>query len=730
MDNRLQKLFRRLRSGPYDKTALKRIKEEIASLREHLSAKGEKKSLQEIVEFLISWSQSATDKTAASLALFEAGIIAETDLNETERARQLYVSSMISDATHTAPFYRFVELLVKHKHFEELEVFFQTKGRKLVTALVNPSMQAEMLRKMAVIRSQHTRNIDGAIEAYLEILQIDPEISDVKRLAELLSERGHSSDTEQIADLYYTLGDIMRDKEGIRMLSKALDVNPVHEDALLLLEELIPQNQQSKRLKDRWSRYLKQIPDGPSSDARRRALAQALGDDGCHQEGIEYLTPLVEKDDATAKGILQKLENQLKLKRKDHLVSDRSRLSNKSDPKPSPSRRIKKTIVGYKLEDEINKNAPQMKAQFHKSKELSSQQDSPAVPDISKLANSSPDKMEIPSPPKIAAVKIPSAVQGKPPMDNHPEAFQIESSASPPTLPPRSGPVEPSKESQISNFQAEPEVESSHLSDIQTETEVYSTKNPEQKKAPNILWITIGCVLAFSLIGGVIIQTDLIRIPNRNKAKGHLEKKSASIDSESANIVDTIDRSKHDSEDEPPMALHPQIDTKKETDTDKNLTQNQTAQESSDKEADTNNVANPEEPLVGLNQPKQALLPEEKTPEGSSDYHISFVTKLVRFKGGRMNRKKAIGILESSTQPMKECYAAARERKPRLKGRLTFVFTVKRNGRVTRVKKVRGTIKDFNMTKCMIDVIGNLRFRKPKRRAARVQVPIVFKPSN
>ncbi|MDD9938112.1 MAG: AgmX/PglI C-terminal domain-containing protein [Myxococcales bacterium] len=113
--------------------------------------------------------------------------------------------------------------------------------------------------------------------------------------------------------------------------------------------------------------------------------------------------------------------------------------------------------------------------------------------------------------------------------------------------------------------------------------------------------------------------------------------------------------------------------------------------------------------------------PKAKAPS------VAAVSGLVKVKGGKLPKAKVMQGVNKRLAGMKRCYRQALKRKPALSGRLVYSFTVKTNGRPTAIKKVRGTIKDKRMINCGTGVLKQARFAKPKKKAARVTVPFVFK---
>jgi hypothetical protein len=101
----------------------------------------------------------------------------------------------------------------------------------------------------------------------------------------------------------------------------------------------------------------------------------------------------------------------------------------------------------------------------------------------------------------------------------------------------------------------------------------------------------------------------------------------------------------------------------------------------------------------------------------------------INLRGGTFKEAQLTAAFEKLTPKLDQCYAAALEKKPRLKGRLIFQWNVKLNGKVAAAKKHGGTIKDAELAHCSIEAISGTKFPKPKKQAAQIRLPFEYKKS-
>jgi hypothetical protein len=109
---------------------------------------------------------------------------------------------------------------------------------------------------------------------------------------------------------------------------------------------------------------------------------------------------------------------------------------------------------------------------------------------------------------------------------------------------------------------------------------------------------------------------------------------------------------------------------------------------------------------------------------------VRLVTKLLKFEGGRIDVEGFLKALEGSYPEMERCYARALEIRPRLNGRLVFVWTVKRSGHAVGVRKIGGTIQNAVFSHCVGGVIRRTVFPKSKGTPVTARLPFIFRRSH
>jgi hypothetical protein len=98
-----------------------------------------------------------------------------------------------------------------------------------------------------------------------------------------------------------------------------------------------------------------------------------------------------------------------------------------------------------------------------------------------------------------------------------------------------------------------------------------------------------------------------------------------------------------------------------------------------------------------------------------------------QLRGGKLSETQLTEALGKAESKFLACYAQAIEKKPRLKGRVIYGFTVRSNGRATNIKRVGGTLRDDSLLQCSVKVLETMRFPKPRKQSAQVKLPIQYK---
>ena len=650
MDSQTIKLISRLRSGPYDATALSRIREELVVVREQLAAKQERKTLTNLAELLEAWAKSTADRGAASLALYDAAQIAELDLKDDARAAQLYSASLELNAFNKESLDRLEPLLRRNGQYQQLDALLNFQLKALTDAGASGSSEyVQLLRSLAKLRSQDTGNTDGAIQAYEAALDIEPDLTDVTELASLYVSRGNQGDAARAADLYYTLGDILEEPDRIPMLEKALDLVPNHEGALALLEKTAPGADPAGtfKLKNRWIKYLELVPSGPDSDARRRSLAQAYAVEGRYEEALACITEQVKNNDEAARKIYVEIRSKTNLA---EMTGADSSTGGAAGPVRAAGGRAvqpKKTLVGYR------------------------------VPDLAGLEDMAPRSAgKAPVPPPLPAAGVSPPLPG--PVDFQPLA---------PTGP-RMQPAEPAQPMQhAAAAMAQAETAAQPIS-LRQDLEL-DDETALRKKFP-VKWLIGGAVLVI-VIGAILaFKPQIQKLVGSMKSGGATTAAGAQKPGTAAKPA------------VPPRAPAP------------------VPPKPSDQAA-----ANAPAAPADTQTPPAATGEEAKAP--GSGLSVLLITAKAKYRGGKLDKEKVVKTLEEKIPDLEKCYSNALKRKPKLKGELTYSWTVNLAGRVSGIRKQRAsTISNTAMITCATTVIRNTRFPKPKRGSATVQMPIAF----
>jgi outer membrane biosynthesis protein TonB len=695
MDPRIQIVVRRLQVGPYDVTAFSRIRDQLAALREGIAAAGDQETLKNIIALIDKWAQSTHDQNAASMAQFEAASLCEVELQDVESAVQRYVLSLKLNPGNVESFHRLVPLLRNQGDVKRLETILNQQQSALAGIdTVEPSVRVEVLREIAKVGAEKNRNLNGAIQALEEIVNLEPDLSDVKELARLRSVRGQTGDVERAADLFYTMGDVLGALEGMEMVSNALDLNPAHEEALGLLEQWTPQQEHFATLKYRWAAYLEKAPSGSAADERRLNLAQAYGASNEFQKGLDCIAPLFKRGDTAAKEIHIKLRAGLEVANK---ASQALRPSSPKQPLvasgTSSPRRMKRTMVGYKVDKPTGETGLPAAAP---------QPFTPPTPQARRIHHQPPGQTTDPSPPKppaIAAVPVPASALISPDAGRVPAVVQ-ESNGSYQQVDVVSLPPGATSEPPIP-ISLPPE----QLLDSSDTTMEYESLLRKKSRLP---WFVAAGIVLLSATGFAAYQFT----SSENARDATQQESSEPAKEESPQPAEPVVTPKAEEEKEPvpsAEAQQPPVEEKTATET----------AEPSGKSTAEAQEAQVEEP------PKRK--DKAKASNKKSGPVVELVTKRARFKRGKVDKKSVYALLEKNMPKIERCYARALKRKKRLKGRVTFAWTIKKSGYVYGAKRIQGPIKDKKMINCVRGVLNKIRYKRPKRESARVIMPFLFK---
>lgn len=93
---------------------------------------------------------------------------------------------------------------------------------------------------------------------------------------------------------------------------------------------------------------------------------------------------------------------------------------------------------------------------------------------------------------------------------------------------------------------------------------------------------------------------------------------------------------------------------------------------------------------------------------------------------GSLSKAEVYAVISKHQQAILRCYEKQLARKPGLSGKISFEWTVKTNGSVTKTREQSSTLNDAAVSKCVIDVIKTMKFPKPKGGEVVIVYPFFF----
>jgi tetratricopeptide (TPR) repeat protein len=118
--------------------------------------------------------------------------------------------------------------------------------------------------------------------------------------------------------------------------------------------------------------------------------------------------------------------------------------------------------------------------------------------------------------------------------------------------------------------------------------------------------------------------------------------------------------------------------------------------------------------------------PEAASKSAAASPEVHALLELATLRGGKLNDAQLSAAIDKATPKIERCYAQALKDKPRTKGRLTFGWTVRTNGKAASVKQLGGSIKDGELGRCTVQAITATRFPKPHKQSAQIKLPLEY----
>jgi hypothetical protein len=123
----------------------------------------------------------------------------------------------------------------------------------------------------------------------------------------------------------------------------------------------------------------------------------------------------------------------------------------------------------------------------------------------------------------------------------------------------------------------------------------------------------------------------------------------------------------------------------------------------------------------------QAESADAPAKSAGSKSTVQALLEVAKLSGGKLNAVQLSAALDKANPKLERCYAQLLKKKPRAKGRLTFSWTVRLDGRVSALKKVGDTLNDGALGQCTQQAIADTRFPKPRKQAAQIKLAFDYR---
>ena len=288
MDPLTLELFRCLQSEPYDESGLQRIRGLLSKQRRALAGQGDVAMLGEIVHLLEDWALAAADARVGVRALQDAASIAERELKDPALAVRLRATGRTAIAAASGR-----EAISAARAREAIPASRDAKAAAGVPKLkpaprardaqpasgeraAEPNASGAAAHVAQARKCQAAGDIDGAIEAYEQALNVEAELATVRQLADLFAQRAGTGDAQQAADLYCTLGELLGKPEGVAMLERALAQCPQHKAAQHVARYVHRQSRSPRNVARCSTRPARALPSKRRYKRRQRSSSGAV----------------------------------------------------------------------------------------------------------------------------------------------------------------------------------------------------------------------------------------------------------------------------------------------------------------------------------------------------------------------------------------------------------------------------------------------------------------------
>ncbi len=311
MDSLTEELVRQLHRNPRDTALLESVRSRLLEQRRY-------RALAALLEW---WAKKAPSPQAAAQALYDAGAVLADHARDRPRAIELLAAAITRDPAHDPASIELERLLVKIGAAERAADALERQAAALAAGIYPRSARANVLARIGRLRAKHLGDLDGAIEAFRQAVNTEPnQIAVAEELIGLYLTRAHrgdrsvaEADHQRAAELYHRLAKQVGGPPSVPYLESALDLAPAYVEALEMLERITPSMKPPPDLKPRWRAFIQHAGAGTGVDQRRHMLAKAYMADEQLALAVEVMLPLAERGDDRAQRTVEQLQRRLGL---------------------------------------------------------------------------------------------------------------------------------------------------------------------------------------------------------------------------------------------------------------------------------------------------------------------------------------------------------------------------------------------------------------------------------
>lgn len=302
-----------LSSGPpeakaFDSAALRRLTTAMRSRRAALVGAERREAACTDLEELRAFAEQASDPVVAARALCLAAEGVQAELHDFRTAADLF-----EEALELNPFLeraaQQVEVLLHKQGAQQRRIDLLRRRAEVLDSSKSASdaVRGAAFRQAALVQRDFGQDPLDALPLYERAVALDPEVDSLEALSNLYVQRGEPGDEEQAADILASIAEVLKGDEAIDYACRALDLMPDHNEAMTLLERLVPPKEHGRVLRKRLVDYIARAGDDDDGDPRRVHLARVFESEGKLKEGIACLAPAAERGHRQAAQLREEL---------------------------------------------------------------------------------------------------------------------------------------------------------------------------------------------------------------------------------------------------------------------------------------------------------------------------------------------------------------------------------------------------------------------------------------